>query len=86
MAAGIFLSKEMIDSLLKNYALTIDDNDDEDNQIYCCKPGTPCAMCYKVLKEQITILSEQQDTANPFEITDSNVEESQFHCNILSDD
>ena len=34
----------------------------------------------------MTVLSEQQDTANPFEITDSDVEESQFLGNILSDD
>ena len=34
----------------------------------------------------MTIFSEQQDTANPFEFTDSEVEESQFPGNILSDD
>ena len=34
----------------------------------------------------MTICSEQQDTANPFEITDSNAEESQFLGNILSEE
>ena len=34
----------------------------------------------------MTIFSGQQDTTNPFEITDSDVEESQFPGNILSDD
>ena len=86
LAAWKSLSKEMIESSFKNCALTIADNGDEDDQISCFKPGTPCAEGYKVLKEQMTIFSGQQDTTNPFEITDSDVEESQFPGNILSDD
>ena len=86
LAAWKSLTKEMIESSFKNCALTIDDNGDEDNQISCFKPGTSCAEGYKDLKEQMTIFSEQQSTANPFEITDSDVEESQFRGNILSDD
>ena len=76
----------MIESLFKNCALTIDDNGDEDNHISCFRLGVPCAEVYKVLKEQMIIFSEQQDTANPFEITDSDIEESQFSGNILSAD
>ena len=34
----------------------------------------------------MTILNEQQDTANPFEISDFYVEDSQFPTSILSDD
>ena len=34
----------------------------------------------------MTIFSEQQNTANAFEITDSEVEDAQFSGNILSDD
>ena len=34
----------------------------------------------------MTIFSEQQNTANAFEITDSDVEDAQFPGNILSDD
>ena len=34
----------------------------------------------------MTIFSEQQNTANAFEITHSDVEDAQFHGNILSDD
>ena len=79
------LAKDMIESSFKNCALTIDDNGGEDNQISCFKPGSPCAEGYKVLKDQMTIFSKQQSTANPFEITDSDVEESQFPGNILSD-
>ena len=48
--------------------------------------GKPCAEGYKVLKEQITIFSEQQNTANAFEIIDSDVEDAHFPGNILSDD
>ena len=32
------------------------------------------------------IFSEQQNTGNPFEITESNVEDVQFTANIISDD
>ena len=34
----------------------------------------------------MTIFSEQQDIANPFQITDSDIKKSQFPGNILSDD
>ena len=83
LAAWKSLTKEMIESSFKDCALTIDDNGDEDNQTSCFKLS---AEGYKVLKEQMTIFSGQQSTANPFEITDSDVEESQFPGNILSDD
>ena len=61
----------MVESSFKKCALTIDDNGEDDEQISCFKPGKPCAERYKVLKEQMTIFSEQQNTANAFEITDS---------------
>ena len=80
------LPKEMVESSFKKCALTIDDNGEDDEQISCFKPGKPCAEGYKVLKEQMTIFSEQQNTANAFEITDSDVEDAQFPGNILSDD
>ena len=34
----------------------------------------------------MTLFSELQNSTNPFEITDSDVEEAQFPDNILSDD
>ena len=80
------LPKEMVESSFKKCTLTIDDNDKDDEQISCFKPGKPCAEGYKVLKEQMTIFSEQQNTANTFEITDSDVEDAQFPGNILSGD
>ena len=80
------LPKEMVESSFKKCALIIDDNGEDDEQISCFKPGKPCAEGYKVLKEQMTIFSEQQNTANAFEITDSDVEDAQFPGNILSDD
>ena len=80
------LPKEMVESSFKKCTLTIDDNGEDDEQISCFKPGKPCAEGYKVLKEQMTIFSEQQNTANAFEITDSDVEDAQFPGNILSDD
>ena len=76
--------KEMVESSFKKCVLTIDDNGEDDEQISCFKPGKPCAEGYKVLKEQMTIFSEQQNTG--FEITNSNVEDAQFPGNILSDD
>ena len=33
----------------------------------------------------MTIFSEQQNTANTFDITDSDVEDAQFPGNVLSD-
>ena len=75
----------MVESSFKKCALTIDDNGEDDTQISYFKPGKPCAEGYKVLKEQMTIFSEQQNTANAFEITDSDVEDAQFPGNILSD-
>ena len=76
----------MVESSFKKYTLTIDDNGEDDEQISCFKPGKPCAEGYKVLKEQMNIFSEQQNTANAFEITDSDVEDAQFPGNILSND
>lgn len=80
------IPKEMIESSFKKCASTINDNGEENDQISCFKPGKPCAEGSKVLKEQMTIFSEQQNTVNPFEITDSDVEDAQFPGNILSDD
>ena len=76
----------MVESSFKKCALKIDGNGEDDEKISCFKPGKPCAEGYKVLKEQMTIFSEQQNTANTFEITDSDVEDAQFPSNILSDD
>ena len=76
----------MVESSFKKFALTTDDSDEDDEQISCFKPGKPFAEGYKVLKEQMTIFSEQQNTTNAFEITDSDVEDAQFPGNILSDD
>ena len=64
------LPKEMVESSFKKCALTID-NGEDDEQISCFKPGKPCAEGYKVLKKQRTIFSDQQNTANAFEIADS---------------
>ena len=80
------LPKEMVESSFKKSTLTIDNNGEDDEQISCFEPGKPCAEGYKVLKEQMTIFTEQQNTANPFEITDFDVEDAQFPGNILSDD
>ena len=80
------LPKEIVESSFKKCTLTIDNNGKDDEQISCFKPGKPCAEGYKVLKKQMTIFSEQQNTANAFEITDSDVEDAQFPGNILSDD
>ena len=81
-----FLPKEKVDSSFKKYALKIDDNGEEVQQISCLKPGRPCAEVYKVLEEQMMFFSEQQNTDNPFEITESDVEDAQFADNIISDD
>ena len=80
------LPKGMIESSFKKCALTIDGNGEDDEQISCFEPGKPCAEGYKVPKEQMTIFSEQQNTANAFEITDLDVEDAQFPGNILSGD
>ena len=80
------LPKDMVASSFKKCALTIDDNGDEDEEISCFKPKRPCAEGYKVLKEQMTIFEDQQGYENPFEITDSDVEDAQFEGNILSED
>ena len=71
----------MVESSFKKCALTIN-NGEDDEQISCFKPGKPFVEGYKVLKEQITIFSEQQNTTNAFEITDSDVEDAQFPGNI----
>ena len=80
------LPKELVTSLLKKYTLTIDDNGEEDEQISCFKPGKLSTEGYKVLKKQMKILRDQQNTDNPFEITESDVENAQFADNIISDD
>ena len=80
------LPKEMVASSFKKRVLPIDDNGEEVEHISCFKPGRSCAEGYKVLKEQMMIFSEQQNTDNPFEITESEVEDAQFAGNIMSDD
>ena len=48
----------------------MDDNGEKDGQISCFKPGRPCGEGYEILKEQMLILSEQQNTDNLFEKTE----------------
>ena len=66
--------------------LTIEINGEEDEQFRYFKPGRPCAEGYIVLKEQMMIFSKQQNTKNPFEITEFDVEDAQFADSIISDD
>ena len=73
-------------SSIKIYALTVGSNGEEEEEISCFKPWRPCADGYNVLKEQLMIFSAQENTHNPFEIPESDVEDAQFSDNITSDD
>ena len=48
----------------------MDGNGEKDGQISYFKPGRPYADGYEILKEQMLIFSEQQNTDNLFEITE----------------
>ena len=65
-------------------ALTIDNSGEKDEQTSCFKPGRPFAEGYKILKEHMMIFSGQQDTDNPFEITEPDVEDALFAGNMIS--
>ena len=74
----------MVASSFKKCALTIDNNGEKDEQTSCFKPGRPFAEGYKILKEHMMIFSGQQDTDNPFEITEPDVEDALFAGNMIS--
>ena len=44
--------------------------------ISCFKQVRPCPDEYKVLKEQMTILKDEESYKNTFEMTDSDVEDA----------
>ena len=70
LSAWKSLSKKIVASSFKKCALRMDDNGEKDGQISCFKPGRPCGEGYEILKEQMLILSEQQNTDNLFEKTE----------------
>ena len=63
----------------------IDKNGSEDNLIHCFKDGQPCSAGTSLLKDQI---NDDVVNANPFEVTDSNVDEANSPTNLIdaSDD
>ena len=64
------IPKEIVASSFKKCPLRMDDNGEKDGQISCFKPGRPCAEGDEILKEQMLIFREQQNTDNLFEITE----------------
>ena len=80
------ISKEMIIQSFKGFALTTEVNGNDDYEISCFKPGKPCADDLKLLEQQMAALCDAQQDQNPFDITDSNVEDANIEENIVSED
>ena len=70
LSARKSLPNKIVASSFKKCALRMDGNGEKDGQISCFKPGRPYADGYEILKEQMLIFSEQQNTDNLFEITE----------------
>ena len=80
------ISKEMITQPFKGCALTIGVNGNDDHEISCFKPGKFCADGLKLLEQKMTAFCDAQQEQNPFNITDSDIEDTNIEENIISED
>ena len=77
------LEKNLIIQSFKSCALDLKTDGSNDHLIYCFKAGKPCTNGLDMLNEQQNLLSNAEYlNCNPFEITESNKEETNTNINL----
>ena len=77
------LDKELI---IRSCALTLKNDGSEHNSIHCFKSGQPCLRGASLLKDQVSILSNDHIVnCNGFEVTDSDVDEVNTETIIIDE-
>ena len=80
------LDKEFIIRPFKPCALTLKNDGSAGNIIHCFKSGQPNSEGTSLLKDQVNILtSDDIVDCNPFEVTDSDVDESNTETNFIDE-
>ena len=69
---------ELIAISCRSCALTLPNDEQEDNQISCFKPGRPCEAIREVLNQHMKLLTDERLHINSFslDITDSDMEDA----------
>jgi len=82
------LSKDLIIDSFKGCALNIKTDGSEDGKIHCFKENKPCEAGAELLKNQTMLLNDplNEIDANPFDPTESDVEDANVSFNLLDED
>ena len=81
------LDKTLIAKLFKSCGLNLKVDGSEDNLIHCFQNYQPCASGSSILKEQLQLLKDADVlNCNPFEPTDSNIEDANIKDNLIDKD
>ena len=79
-----WLEKNFVIKPFKSCELNLKTDVSEDHLIHCFKEGQPCANGLDMLKEQQNLLSNPEYlNSNPFEITESDTEETNTNNNLI---
>ena len=78
------LEKNLLIKSFKSCGLNLKTDGSEEHLIHCFKEGQPCANGLDMLKEQQNLLSNPEYlNSNPFEITESDTEETNTNNNLI---
>ena len=64
----------------------IDVNKNNDHKISCFKPEKPCVDGLKMHEQQMAAFCDDEQDHNPFDITDSDVDNTNIEENAISED
>ena len=76
---------ELITKSFRSCALTRPNDEQGDNQISCFKPGRPCKGDWKILNQEMKLLTDYSLHINQFfrDISDSDMEDAHEETNII---
>ena len=87
LRAWEMIKKDLIIDSFKGCALNLKNDGSEDNKIHCFKSTQPCSAGASVLEDQTKVVNNTDaNEMNPFEPTDSDVEEANDPGNLLDED
>ena len=86
LEAWNLVDKELISRSFKSCALNLKNDGSEDNMIHCFKNGQPCSACASLLQDQVHIINNDDVVnANPFDVTDKDVDEATPQENLVDE-
>ena len=77
------MTKEQIIDFFKGCALNLKADWSEDDLIHCFKKDQPCTSGRQLLSEQTDLLNDESLHFDPFNPTDSDVEDANVETNLL---